>query len=132
MVLSDITIEKIISVLKKDPRIAAAYLFGSAVNGELRSDSDIDIAVLPVPGIFLKQMDLLTLSSQLEDHCGREVDIGILSSKNLIYTREAILKGQCVYEVDDIYSRLFVATVLGLYAQLKIERKEVEDAYISG
>jgi hypothetical protein len=77
-------------------------------------------------------MDLLKLSSQLEDHCGREVDIGILSSKNLIYTREAILKGNCIYEIDDIYSRLFAATALGLYAQLKKERREVENAYISG
>jgi predicted nucleotidyltransferase len=132
MVLSDITIERIITVLKKDTRIAAAYLFGSAANGDLRSDSDIDIAVLSVPRICLTQMDLLKLSSQLEDHCGREVDIGILSSKNLIYTREAILKGNCIYEIDDIYSRLFAATALGLYAQLKKERREVENAYISG
>ncbi len=130
--LSDITIEKICTVLKKDPRYAAAYLFGSAANGELRPDSDIDIAVLPSPGVFLIQMDLLKLSSLLEENCGREVDIGILSSKNLIYTREAILKGKCIYEIDDIYCRLFIATVLGLYAQLKIERKEVEDVYISG
>ncbi|MDA3896040.1 MAG: nucleotidyltransferase domain-containing protein [Desulfobacteraceae bacterium] len=132
MMLPDITIEKIITVLKKDTRVAAAYLFGSAAKGELRPDSDIDIAILPVPKIFLTQMDLLKLSSQLEDHCGREVDIGILSSKNLIYTKEAILNGKCIYEKDDIYCRLFVATALGLYAQLKKERKEVEDAYISG
>ncbi|MCD6584136.1 MAG: nucleotidyltransferase domain-containing protein [Desulfobacteraceae bacterium] len=132
MNLSDETIEKIITVLKKDTRVAAAYLFGSAVNGELRPDSDIDIAVLSVPGIFLTQMDLLKLSSQFEDHCGREVDIGILSSKNLIYTKEAILNGKCIYENGDIYCRLFAATALGLYAQLKKERREVEDAYING
>jgi len=130
--LPDITIKKIISVLKKDTRVAAAYLLGSAANGELRPDSDIDIAVLTVPRISLTQMDFLKLSSQLEDHCGREVDIGILSSKNLIYTREAILNGKCIYEKDGIYCRLFVATALGLYAQLKTERKEVEDAYIAG
>ncbi len=79
----------------------------------------------------MTQMDLLKLSSRLEEHCGQTVDIGVLSTTNLIYSREAILKGKCIYEIDDIYCRLFVATVLGLYAQLKIERKEVEDAYIS-
>ena len=35
-----------LQALRSDPRLAAAILFGSAVRGRLRADSDVDLAIL--------------------------------------------------------------------------------------
>lgn len=60
-------IEELKKALKdeKIPNLAAAYLFGSATTGKLRQDSDIDIAILPVPGI--SKDEVLILISHVED-----------------------------------------------------------------
>ncbi|MFP4035346.1 MAG: type VII toxin-antitoxin system MntA family adenylyltransferase antitoxin [Desulfovermiculus sp.] len=122
-------VKKIADSLKKDERISAAYVLGSAVTDRLRADSDIDIALLPAPGHSLSQMDLLHLSSQLGTCCPRPVDIGILSTHNLIYAKEALLQGECLFCKDQYYHDLFVATALGLYLELRTARREVEHAY---
>lgn len=36
-----------------EPGVLAAYLFGSRARGEGRADSDLDVAVLEVPGMRL-------------------------------------------------------------------------------
>ncbi|MFP4259351.1 MAG: type VII toxin-antitoxin system MntA family adenylyltransferase antitoxin [Desulfovermiculus sp.] len=122
-------VKKIADCLKDDERISAAYVLGSAVTDRLRADSDIDIALLPAPDHSLSQMDLLHLSSQLGKCCPRPVDIGILSTRNLIYAKEALLQGQCLFCKDQYYHDLFVATALGLYLELRTARREVEHAY---
>ena len=121
--------KKIADVLKKDRRVSAAYLLGSALTDRLRADSDIDIALLPAPGCSLSQMDLFTVSSELGTCCPRPVDIGILSTHNLIYAKEALLQGECLFCKDQYYHDLFVATALGLYLELRTARREVEHAY---
>jgi predicted nucleotidyltransferase len=122
-------VKEIADCLVKDERISAAYALGSVVTGRLCADSDIDIALLPAPGCILSQMDLLHLSSQLGTCCPRPVDIGILSTKNLIYAKEALLQGECLFCKDQYYHDLFVATALGLYLELRTARREVEHAY---
>ncbi|MDZ7760472.1 MAG: nucleotidyltransferase domain-containing protein [Desulfovermiculus sp.] len=120
---------KIADCLEKDERISAAYALGSTVTGQLHADSDIDIALLPAPGCSFSQMDLLHLSSQLGTYSPRPVDLGILSTHNLIYAKEALLQGECLFCKDQYFHDLFVATALGLYLELRIARREVEHAY---
>ena len=64
-------------ILMEYDNIVFAYIFGSYVRKQLRSDSDIDIA------IYLdKKMDLdtyLDLKMKLTDACKREVDLIILN-----------------------------------------------------
>jgi len=122
-------VKEIADCLEKDERISAAYALGSAVTGRLRADSDIDIALLSVPGCSFSQLDLLHLRSQLGTCCSRPVDLGILSTKNLIYAKEALLHGQCLFCKDQYFHDLFVATALGLYLELRTARREVEYAY---
>lgn len=80
--------------LKDRADILAAYLFGSVLSGHLRSDSDIDIALLPAGRETIPLMDRLQLAAQLEMCCHRPVDIGVITPQNLVYASEAILKGQ--------------------------------------
>jgi hypothetical protein len=59
------------------------------------------------------------------------VDVGILSSRNLIYASEALLKGRRFFCRDTFQTDLAVATLLGLAARFKFERREIIDAYTS-
>ena len=122
-------VKKIAEGLEKDERISAAYVLGSAVTGRLWTDSDIDLALLPAPGHSLSHLDLLHLGSELGTCCSRPVDLGILSTHNLIYAKEALLQGECLFCKDQYYHDLFVATALGLYLELRTARREVEHAY---
>jgi len=116
-----------------DRRILSAYLLGSAVSGRMRPDSDLDIAVLPVVTAGpLSQVDIAELSASLSLATGRTVDVGILSSRNLIYASEAILKGERFFCRDTFQADLAAATLLGLAAQFRFERREIVDAYIAG
>ncbi len=112
-----------------DDRILAAYLFGSAVQDQLRLESDIDIALLPVSGKKLSPLDLLEMATLLTSSAGRTVDLGVMSSQNLIYSSQAILTGQRFLCRDQYEADLSVATLLGLTAQFKFERQEIVNGY---
>ena len=112
-----------------DKRIVAAYLLGSAVAGRLRADSDHDIAILPVMGTPWSAADTVDLASSLSVIAGRTVDLGVLSSQNLIYASQAFLTGERFFCRDDFAADLAAATLLGLAAQFRFERKEIVDVY---
>ncbi len=107
----------------------AAFLLGSAVSGRLRKDSDVDIAILPQPNANFRLADRLELAVRLEDVFKRKVDLGVLDHHNLIYAKEAYLTGRCIYCRNIFQRDLFGATALGLYAELKQTRREIEHAY---
>lgn len=109
--------------------IAAVYLMGSAVTGKLRPDSDIDIALLPSAGASLSTKDRLDLAATLSLQTGREMDIGIISDKNLIYASEAILKGKRILTLDEHYVAQAETRLLGCYLQFRLDRREVEGVY---
>jgi predicted nucleotidyltransferase len=46
-------IERLKPEITREPRIAAAWLFGSAARGEMRADSDVDVGVVFVAGLLL-------------------------------------------------------------------------------
>lgn len=121
--------ERVSRRIEKDPRILAAYILGSVVTGSMRRDSDIDIAVLPDGGADLSSLDIFDLSAELSMITGRNVDLGQLSSRNMVYASEALLKGYRFYCVDIEKADLMVATLLGLAMGLNVERKEILDAY---
>lgn len=120
---------KINSVLIQDTRIVAAYLLGSIVGGRLHPQSDIDLAIFPDHPKSYVTSDRLLLAARLQDELPLEVDIGILGTHDLIYSTQAIIHGHCIYFRDRFKKDLFAATCLALYAELKRQRIEVEDAY---
>ncbi|MGL1890198.1 MAG: nucleotidyltransferase domain-containing protein [Spirochaetaceae bacterium] len=112
-----------------DNRILGVYLLGSAYRGEMRSDSDIDLAILFENGCEFSSFDKVTLSGELEILLGRSVDIGILSSKNLVYAAEAFFRGESIYKKDVSKCDIYSSSLIGMYFQLNIDRKEILDAY---
>lgn len=129
MCISNEQLRKASAVFAGQQRIDAAYVLGSAVNGPLRSDSDIDIAILPSAHAVLDAFGRIRLGIELEKIFMRQVDIGILDHNNLIYAKEAYLNGRRIYCRDTFRSELFGASALGMYAELREARKEVESAY---
>ena len=57
------------------------------------------------------------------------VDVGELSSRNLVYANEAIHRGLRIYADNPDAADLYAATLLGLYVQFNQSRKEIIDAY---
>ena len=126
------TIEKqaqVQRVLEHYPKILAAYLHGSIAKGTARPDSDVDIALLPNPGQHLPLKFRLECAGELESILGCPVDLGELSTGNLIYAKEVIANGQEIFTTNRFQSDLFMATSLAMYAELQQQRKEVLNAY---
>jgi uncharacterized protein len=112
--------------------ILAVFLLGSAVAGNFRSDSDIDLAILPEGGKRINVSDRLALSNALSYKFSRPVDLGQITSENLVFAREALLKGRPVFLRDPDRVNLIRANLLGMYIQFNLDRKEVVDAYTTG
>jgi predicted nucleotidyltransferase len=127
--LDEPMLNQVVEVLTHVPGLCAAYLHGSSLSGELHTDSDVDLALLPMPGNLLKPLERLALSSELESILHRPVDLGILSIRNLVFCKEVICKGKRLFAQDRLASDLFAAHALSMYAELQQQRKEVLDAY---
>ncbi len=116
-------------LLWQDERIAAAYLLGSAASGRMRPDSDIDVAILPVQGLSFTSLDRAELAGRLSYELGRSVDMGLLSSANLVYSRQVLEKGARLFMKNPLYVQLMETTLLSMYLWFNEERKELLHAY---
>ena len=109
--------------------VAAAYLLGSAADGRLRPDSDVDIAVLPTAPNRLLLTERLTLAAELSRLAGREVDLGVLTTRNLVYAKEAVTRGRLIFDRDHSMTATFEMYALSMYASLQEARREVLRVY---
>ncbi len=123
------TIREVFAALAAQKRIAAVYLMGSAAAGTLRPDSDIDIALLPAEGCQISLDERMWLVSELTLRLGRDIDMGLIASTNLVYASEAILKGKRLLTVDQDYVAKTETRLLGCYLQFREDRRVVEEAY---
>jgi predicted nucleotidyltransferase len=122
-------LKEIAHILEANPKIEAAFLHGSMNKGTARSDSDVDIALLPVSHAKISTHERLLSAAQLEELLHRPIDLGILSSDNLIYAKEVIANGTELFTKNPLHSAMFIATALSMYAELQQQRKEVLHAY---
>ncbi len=123
------TREQIKRELNRQPKVCAAFLLGSAARGRLRQNSDIDLALLPMPQARLSFQERGQMAAAISSLTGRETDIGVLQTNNLIYAKEAFLNGKRIFCRDCYYCDLFIANTLGLYLELRQERRGIENAY---
>ncbi len=76
-------------------KVSELYVFGSASRGELRADSDLDVAVQFRPGVPYSLFDLVDMKEELAAIAGRAVDLftvrGIQHMPNLA-RRQSILE----------------------------------------
>jgi hypothetical protein len=125
---------KIISEIKKylenREDVILAFVFGSAVNGKLIEESDIDIAILFACKLFPSV--LLDIIDKLSTITGRGVDIVILNNSSPIIRMQVLKNGILLKKKDNkIYNEFFVRTVKE-YDDLKHIRKEEEENILRG
>jgi len=116
-------------ILSDDARILAVYLLGSALRENLGPESDIDLALMLEAGAKLSSTERLKIANDLAYKLERTVDLGEISSANLVYSREAFLTGAPVFLRNPEKAALRRAALMGMYIQFNLDRKEVLDAY---
>ncbi|EWH08181.1 DNA polymerase beta domain-containing protein [Catenovulum agarivorans DS-2] len=83
-------------ILKQQPGLELAILYGSAATGKMRLDSDIDIAVQFSQPLNAHQK--MVLASQLEKQLNRTIDLTDLSNLNGTILKQVLTKGVVIVE----------------------------------
>lgn len=127
--LSDALLRQCVERFAREPALVAVWVFGSAVSGRLRDDSDVDFALYYQPEMEPGWSALGELAWNLESILGRKADLGRLNSRNLIYAMQAFQTGRLIYAADEQAAMAFASRLQSLYLDLKQDRKVVEEAY---
>lgn len=90
--------EKLKEFLEKDPNISFAFVFGSAAEGRLRKDSDIDLAIYVTKE--LEPLEYLKLPTKLSDLIKREVHLIVLNKASSLL-RHRIMKERKILFIKD-------------------------------
>jgi hypothetical protein len=103
------TLSQITEYLNNDPKVSAAWLFGSVAAGKAGKTSDIDIAILFIPGLSkYERFDLkLYFSGELSYLAGRDVDVIDMESVPLYFQHQVRKTGRLIVEKDHAYRVAF-------------------------
>lgn len=105
------------------PDVLAIYLFGSAAAGELRRDSDIDLAVLLPAALPVER--LWSLAQLLAVSAGRDVDLIDLQSTSTVMQAQIVSTGKRLYCANELLCAEFEDRVYSDYARLNEERRYI-------
>ena len=90
-------LQKIIKFCKKYPIIAKLSLFGSALSGHLRPDSDIDLLVEFEPGKTPSLFTLIDLEDELSTILGRKTDLRTPEELSRYFRNEVLAQAKSLY-----------------------------------
>jgi len=102
-------ISKLTRVFQNYPDVLAVYLFGSYAEGRERTDSDIDLAILPRNDKLRGRiLDVLT---DLAFNGYSNVDITFLDTNDIVLKHQAVRLNQVIYHTPEFdcgstYSRI--------------------------
>ncbi|AQS59829.1 type VII toxin-antitoxin system MntA family adenylyltransferase antitoxin [Desulforamulus ferrireducens] len=120
MSINEQQVELITDFLAKKISPYLIILFGSAVRGNLRINSDIDIAFLS--NHKLNDYEVFILSQELADLLHREVDLIDLAKASTVFQAQILNTGRVIHCSDFSRKLRFHALVLKKYAMLNQER----------
>jgi len=127
--------EAIIAALERElPGLVAIYLFGSHASAEARSDSDVDLGVLPPrqDAHTLTFALLLGLQEKVAAICSRDVDLINLRLASTVLAKEVVVNGDRFYCRDRYAADEFEMHALSLYQKLNEERAAILQDGLSG
>ncbi len=88
-------------IASNHPEIVAVWVFGSAVRGALRFDSDVDVAVLFAKGVATRNKVLAAFAARLEALTSPyPVDAVDLAEQGVIFAHQVLCTGRLVFEAD--------------------------------
>ncbi len=130
MVVTDQIVAATGLALDRFPHLLFGFLFGSAVAGRLRSDSDLDVAVYQASGGYLEIEAARDLDREadiqlaLERATGRNVDLLLLNRAPASVCAAALLSGRPVLVRDRAFcTRYFLAVTAVASDFLETERE---------
>ena len=111
------------ALLEAVPDCRAIYRFGSWGSEDERSDSDIDLAILPrSPLDPVRRWDL---AQRLASLAGRDVDLVDLLTASTVMRMQVVGHGERLYFSDFFAVEQFDDSVFSAYARLNEERKYI-------
>lgn len=110
-------------VIKAVPGLVALYCFGSQARGEMRSGSDLDLAILVVRP--LSATSRFDLAQRIAALVRQEVDLIDLRTASTVLQMQVVSTGECLHTVDDAERQRFESRVYSTYARLNEERREI-------
>ena len=118
-------VEVIKDFLIKKASAQLIILFGSAVTGRMRQDSDIDIAFLSNKNLDVYEVYLI--SQELSSLLGRDIDLIDLKKASTVFKANILATGKIIYFADENIKCDFQIRTLKAYCLLNEERKLVLD-----
>ncbi|MGB9617156.1 MAG: type VII toxin-antitoxin system MntA family adenylyltransferase antitoxin [Desulfomonilaceae bacterium] len=112
-------------VFRAYANIDAVYLFGSAARGRLRTDSDLDLAIVTRdPSLCEKKIDILADLARA-GFC--RVDLVFLDVKDIVLRFEAVKHNKVIYKNNGVDPNDFFSKTLRMYSDflpyLKVQRE---------
>lgn len=93
----NIPLKQIVEYCKKNPAIAKLSLFGSALNGSLRSDSDIDLLVEFEPNQTPSLFTIVVMEDELAALLGRKADLRTAQDLSRYFRHEVVSSARPLY-----------------------------------
>jgi predicted nucleotidyltransferase len=121
--LSSEALEQIVQYLRGRFNPFLIILFGSAAQGRLRTDSDIDLAI--ASDQELSHYDLFLAAQELAAQLGREVDLVDLGQTSTVLRMEIFKNGRVILNGDNNRRMWMHMDALKEYARLNEERAPV-------
>ncbi|MFL0197118.1 type VII toxin-antitoxin system MntA family adenylyltransferase antitoxin [Clostridium sp. WILCCON 0269] len=121
--ISENNIDIIIKFLIKNVNPCLIYLFGSAINGIFREDSDIDIAF--ISDNEFTSYEVFMLAQKLADILKMDVDLIDLNKASTVFKVQIIARGNSIYCTDDKRRAYFEMYAFKEYATLNEEREVI-------
>jgi uncharacterized protein len=123
--LNENVLKKAIDILVEKLSPQVIYLFGSAARGELREDSDIDIAFLT--DLQISHYECFILASEIADIFNKDIDLINLKDASSVFKAQIVGNGKKIYCSDENIRMYFEMRTLKEYALLNEERKVILD-----
>lgn len=111
--------------LVKRFRADLIMLFGSAVRGQMRWDSDIDIAFLSE--LKFSPYEVFMAAQELAGALKREIHLIDLNQVSTVLQAQVVGTGQVIYCASEERRMRFAMLALKKYARLNEERKHILD-----
>jgi predicted nucleotidyltransferase len=123
----DVQLDIIKEFLLKTVEPYLIVLFGSAVRGQLRPDSDLDLAFLS--DLRLNEYEVFMRAQELAELLGRDVDLIDLNRASTVFKAQIIGKGKIIFNSDNPRRMVFAMRTLKEYALLNEERQCILDRF---
>jgi uncharacterized protein len=112
---------KVVELLDSRLKPIIIYVFGSYATGELREDSDIDIAFLSDEEFSAYEVFLI--AQEVADILGRDVDLVDLKQASTVFKAQIVGKGIIIFCSDETRKAIFQMMAFKEYAMLNEDRQ---------